>query len=185
MRNLFCTFSIFLLAILFSDHAACQVATSGQKKIILIRHAEKPQEGNNLSCMGLNRALQLADVISNKFGKVNSILVPALNNGKSTNQARMFQTITPYAVKENMDINTKFNVTNIQDVARTLQNMTGSTLVVWEHNGIEKIVKTLGIAEKLKWDANDFDSIWIITWENGAPVLTKDAEHIKPGATCN
>lgn len=37
-------------------------------KLVFIRHAEKPLKGDNLTCQGLNRALQIPAVLYNKFG---------------------------------------------------------------------------------------------------------------------
>src|ERR1700712_2128892 len=79
-----------------------QTATAGPEKIVLIRHGEKPDQGDNLSCQGLNRALQLPEVLHRKIGIPSAIFVPALNLGKSTGVARMYQTIVPFAVKYNL-----------------------------------------------------------------------------------
>lgn len=184
MKNTCIAFFAIALTMIYTN-VQCQQTSAGLKKLILIRHGEKPEAGNNLSCAGLNRSLQLADVLSKKFGKVNSILIPAVNNGRTTNQARMFQTISPYAIRENMDINTKNNVSDIPAVVNAIRSMEGTVLLVWEHNGMEKIVKALGISEKQKWATDDYDSIWIITWVNGKAVLSKDSENIQPSATCN
>lgn len=176
---------IMKLALLLMVCSNAVYGQQGVRKVVIIRHGEKPPMGNNLSCMGMNRALQLAGVLAQKFGKVDAIFAPAVNNGRTTNQARMFQTISPYAIKNNLDINTKYMVSDVNGVATALQAMNGTILVVWEHNAIEKLVRSLGIADKQQWGADDFDSIWIITWANGKAVLTKDAENIKPSANCN
>src|SRR5437867_8132597 len=61
--------------------------TDSNKKIIIIRHGEKADEGGNLSCQGLNRALGLSAVLYAKYKLPNHIFVPAIKNGKSTNQS--------------------------------------------------------------------------------------------------
>jgi hypothetical protein len=150
--------------------------SSTLQKVIIIRHGEKPEVGNNLSCQGLNRALHLPQVLYSKFKVPDYIYVPALKEGKSTNESRMYQTIVPFAVKYNLDIDTRYNVDDAVGLGANILKKTGVVLVVWEHNKIPDIVRALGIKEDLKWKGWDFDSILIITFENGKAQLTKDQE---------
>ena len=163
---------------------ASSYSQAGPQKIVIIRHGEKPEKGDNLSCEGLNRAIQLSGVLYNKIGIPNQIYVPSLNVGKNTTIARMYQTIIPFAVKYNLNIDTKYSVKDIDKIATNIKQETGTTLLVWEHKNIVKIVMALGIKEKLTWDDNDYDSIWIITFSNGVPKLSKDKENIKPSSNC-
>lgn len=178
------TFIILTAVLVFFNCTSGQKSQSTPQKIILIRHGEKPDKGDNLSCEGLNRSLQLSDVLYKKFGVPNAIFVPSLNLGKSTNGARMYQTIVPFAVKYNLKIDTKYDADDIKGIADGVQKQSGTVLLVWEHKAISKIVKALGINDAGKWDDNDFDGIWIITYKNGSPVLSKDAEGIHPSSTC-
>ena len=80
-------------------------------KVVIIRHGEKPADksdgGDNLSCQGQNRALQLPAVLIKKIGKPDYTYVPALKLDKNTAHSRMFQTVTPFAVKYDLTINSK------------------------------------------------------------------------------
>jgi hypothetical protein len=157
----------------------------GPTRIIIIRHGEKPDKGDNLSCTGLNRALQLPGVLNRKIGKPDFIYTPALNMGKSTSTARMYQTIVPFAVTYDLKINTRYDVSDTKDIAKELLQREGTILVVWEHKAAEKLAKHLGIDDPdLKWDDNDFDSMWIITFQNGKAKLSKDHENIHPSDNC-
>lgn len=156
----------------------------GVQKIVILRHGEKPDEGENLSCAGWNRAMQLSQVLYKKFGLPNQIYIPSLHTGKKTTVARMYQTIVPFAIKYNLNLNTKFNVQDIDKLSAQIKQQSGTTLLVWEHKNIHKIAAAFGIKEKLSWDNDDFDSIWIITITNGVPKLVKDKEGITPSANC-
>jgi len=176
--GLFCACSVF-------NSCTAQTKQVGNvQKIVIIRHAEKPNQGDNLSCAGLNRALQLPAALDKKAGAVNSIFVPSLKLGKSTGVARMYQTVIPYAVKHDLYINTKYDVDDIDGLAGGIQRQQGTVLVVWEHKHIHKLLKALGMDSPEKWDDNDYDSIWMITYRNGKPVLTKDHEGISPAPGC-
>ncbi|MFC0515865.1 histidine phosphatase family protein [Mucilaginibacter angelicae] len=155
-------------------------------KLVFIRHAEKPEVGDNLSCAGFNRSLKLPEVLKAKFGLPDHIYVPALNLGKSTPRSRMFQTVSPLAVKYNLTINSKFEEEDAGGIAGELSSKKGTILVVWEHSQIKPILKALGLKVKdLQWPDNDFDSIWIVTFKKGKPSLTQDKEGITPAAACS
>src|SRR5690348_18431569 len=79
-------------------------ARSADLQVVIIRHGEKPENGDNLSCRGQNRARALPAVLMRKFGKPDYTYVPSLKMGESTKHARMFQTVTPFAVQQNLTI---------------------------------------------------------------------------------
>ena len=65
MKQIFAKKSLTLILILLSCYISFAQAGDGKslQKVIIIRHGEKPDEGDNLSCQGFNRAFQLADVL--------------------------------------------------------------------------------------------------------------------------
>ncbi|MDJ0365726.1 histidine phosphatase family protein [Hymenobacter sp. H14-R3] len=162
-------------------------------RIIIIRHGEKPEEGDNLSCAGLNRALALPTVLDRLMPTPpDYTYVPLIGtDSENTSTARMFQTVTPYAVQHNLIVNSDYDVDNTKGIAKELRYQRGTALVVWEHNSIPEIAKNLGIEEPLEWPDDDYDSIWTITFSGGGakgkakhPTLTRSQESIHPSATC-
>ena len=153
------------------------------QKLVIIRHGEKPDKGDNLSCQGFNRSVQLPAVLFKKIGVPQAIFVPALNEGNKTSAARMYQTIIPFAVKYNLRINTRYDVRDIDGLVKGIGKESGTVLVVWEHKAIGKIMKALGIPDA-KWDEGDFDSMYVVTFPNGKAKLTKDNENLKPSGNC-
>lgn len=162
-------------------------------RVVIIRHGEKPADGANLSCAGLNRALALPAVLDQLLpAPPSATYVPIIGtNDDSTSQARMFQTITPYAVRHNLCINSDYAVGNAAGLAQELRRQRGTALVVWEHNAIPEIARQLGLAEELEWPDEDFDSLWVIDFSGGGakgkakrPVLVRHQQGIRPAATC-
>ena len=187
MRKVFSKLSALMIAAVTLSY--CSFGQSkpdtASLRVIIIRHAEKPDDGDNLSCQGLNRALALPDVLYAKFKLPDYIFVPSVKMGKKTGIARMYQTIVPFAVKYNLQIDTKFDVDGEEALAQSILKKKGTVLVVWEHNNIPVIAKALGVKqEKLKWKGSDFDSIWIITFKNGKAELNIDKENLNPSADC-
>ncbi|HTB52398.1 MAG TPA: hypothetical protein VK718_06475 [Ferruginibacter sp.] len=176
----------FIFIAVFTSHAYSQDLNNAKGlKIIFIRHGEKPAKGDNLTCEGLNRSLQLPNVISSKFGIPNFIYTPSLITGQSTKRSRMFQTVTPLAIKYNISINSNYDEKDSSGIANDLKNRNGIVLVVWEHKAIIPIVRSLGITnEQLTWNDDDYNSIWIVTFLDGIAILTKDTEGITPFVNC-
>lgn len=172
------------IGILFCSNGQTSTASAAGKKIIIIRHGEKPNDGDNLSCKGFNRAIQLPQVLYSKFGLPAAVFVPSINGGKKTSTARMYQTVVPFAVKYNLRVNSKFDVDDAEGLAGALKQAEGTCLVVWEHKNINDIAKALGVQEKLKWNADDFDSIWIVTLGTSGATVTMDKEGLSPKDTC-
>ncbi len=186
MNNLYKNLLTVFILSLFNNNSYTQInAGTGLQKVVIIRHAEKPDNGDNLSCRGFNRSLQLPALLYSKFKIPDKIFVPSVSSGKSTNQSRMFETITPFAVKYNLKIDSKFDVDDVKDIAAAILKTNGYALVVWEHDKIDNIVKALGIDDKgMKWGGNDFDSIWIINFKNGKGTLSLDKENLNPADDC-
>jgi len=162
-------------------------------RVIIIRHGEKPEEGDNLSCTGLNRALALPAVLHRLLPTPPAATyVPIIGTkDDSTSTARMFQTVMPYAVQYNLCVNSNYAVENAAGLAKELRHQRGAALVVWEHNAIPEIAKHLGIKEEMEWPDDDFDSIWTIEFSGGGakgkakhPTLTKSRQGLHPSATC-
>lgn len=164
----------------------CTAQNKGStRRIILIRHAEKPADGDNLSCSGFDRSLKLAQVLSNKFGVPDEVYVSSPNTGKQTKSVRMLQTALPLATKYNLTINSSYDAKDVKKLSNTIRKSEGTILVVWQHSELPALARSLGIKTAgLSWNAEDYDSIWLITYKDGKAILKKDKEGIIPAGGC-
>ena len=161
-------------------------------KVVIIRHGEKPankpadksESGDNLSCQGQNRALQLPAVLIKKMGKPDYTYVPALKLDKYTAHSRMFQTVTPFAVKYNLSINSKYQADDFAGAAKSVLKKNGTVLMVWSHSEMPDLAGALGVNHPPKYNGADFDSMWIVTYANGKAQLTVEQEGLSPSETC-
>lgn len=182
MKNLYALLLLLLIPVMLQAQIPKNISSL---KVIILRHAEKPATGDNLSCKGFNRSLQLPAALVKQFGVPNYIYVPAPSVGKATKSGRMLQTISPLAIKYNLSVNTNFTVDQTADLGKNILKKTGTIVVVWEHDNLPGIVKALGITRKhLKWPGNDYDSIWLVTITHGKAVLTLSSEGITPKDNC-
>ncbi len=158
-KNLFYPLAL-LVCLLFAFNAHGR-QKDNELKIVFIRHAEKPPEGYKLSCQGINRANALPPVLYAKFGLPDVIYVA---QSDTTQHSRMRQTITPFAKKYGLELNSNYKVSDIKGITKNIRKQTGTVLVVWEHKELVKMAEQLGVKEELNWNSDDFDSIWIITF---------------------
>ena len=160
-------------------------------QLVIIRHGEKPTEGDNLSEAGLARALALPDVLNKLLPRPpHFTYVPCIGTDKEeTTRVRMMQTVLPYAVQHNLTINSDYAPDEVKGLVKELRHHRGTVLLVWEHHNSVKIAAALGIAEPQQWPDDDYDSIWTITFRKGRakgkarqPVLSKGQQDIQPAA---
>jgi hypothetical protein len=178
-------FVIVIIGSTFNKALAQNTPDKQIQKVVIIRHGEKPDKGDNLSCKGFNRSLALPAVLYAKYKIPGKIYVPSMGNTKSASHLRMLETIIPFAVKYNIGINSKYDVDDVEDMATAILKTSGYALVVWEHDKIDNLVKALGADVKgMKWGNDDFDSIWIINFQNGKPVFSTDKENVNPANDC-
>lgn len=152
--------------------------------IVLIRHAEKPDSGDNLSCQGLNRALTLPKVLKQKIGVPDYLYTPSIDNDDQTRHVRMLQTITPFAVKHNLTINSDFKAKQIKSLSEDILQKKGLVLLVWSHSEIQNIAEKLGIHEPPKWKNKDYDTIWIIEHDGKKSTLKVERQMLTPDKNC-
>ena len=176
------------LAALIVCIASCDEAKNAPDKnlkVVIIRHGEKPADGDNLSCQGQNRALLLANVLHQKIKVPDYTYVPALKTDKATTHSRMFQTVTPFAVKYNLTINSKYGGNDFAALSKSVFKKTGTVLMVWNHSEIPELAKALGVNSPPDWAQADFDSIWMITYAGGKAQLAQDKESLNPSSNCS
>ena len=166
-------------------HASAKNSPGNHLKVVIIRHGEKPKNGDNLSCQGQNRALQLAAVLHEMLNVPEIIYVPALKNDDATKHSRMFQTISPFAIKYNLPINSKYSADENAKIAKNVFKQDGTVLMVWEHGTIPALASALGVEGPPQWADADFDSVWLISYQDGKAKLTMDKEGLNPAKECS
>jgi len=183
MKKTYCLHLLCLFAVTLITLSA--QAQKSELKLVFIRHAERPENGDNLSCKGINRSLSLPAVLYKKFGKPEVLYVPSVKSSARTKHARMFQSISPFAIKYNLNINSSYEADDDKNLAKALLKESGTVIIVWEHKNIRPIIEKLGvISGNTEWPDSDFDSIRIVTYSKGKAVMTKDKEAILPSSNC-
>jgi broad specificity phosphatase PhoE len=166
--------SIFLKFILMSPAGL-------PHRIFIIRHAEKPESGDNphLSEKGRRRAAALpryplptlADIFAAKT---------------SAESARPVETVTPLAAASRLHINA--GIKN-REFPRLVDNLLSGCfagkdiLVCWHHEEIPHLTKSLGVnlTHTYKWP-DVYDRIWVVTYlKDGTPTFEDRPQRLLRG----
>ena len=157
-------------------------------QIVILRHAEKPSVGSELSPRGFERAKALVDFIRtqpliNEFGPVEIIYAAA--PPKVGGSVRAIQTVTPYADFAQVTVQHQFDKNTVDALVRNIaQNKSylGKTvLICYEHTVIPDIVTGFGLKNAPAWGDSVFDRVWILRFDHGITVFQDIPEHLLPG----
>ncbi|AZE48157.1 hypothetical protein C4K04_2484 [Pseudomonas chlororaphis] len=189
--------SALLLSLESSESRAQPV--DGTQTLVFLRHAEKPAGGlGQLNCQGLNRAIDLASLLPEKFGKANYVFAanPTRNveEGELDNSysyIRPLMTISPSAIKLGLPVNIKFSANDTSELADELLHDRYHNSIIytaWSHGYLPELINKVAreaVGEKRTitddWASNDFDSLYVLTltWHNGKATL--DSRSYKQG----
>ena len=157
-----------------------------QQTIVFMRHGEKPSGGyGQITCQGLNRALQLPDVLLAKFGKPNYIYAPnptvkISDPAGSFYYLRPLATIEPTAVRVGMNVWTRYgynDVVSLQSSLVTPTKANSTIFVAWEHAYLQKAVQNImnaygGRAVVPAWVSGDYDTLYVVNVDYAGSTIT-------------
>ena len=164
--------------------AAAAVA-SGGRKIMIIRHAEKPEDdgtpppgigadGNPDRHALLVRGWERAGALGRFFAPRDGRLVdPALATPKAIIAAapsdahrseRSVLTVGPLAALLGLTIDTRFDSDDTAGAARAAVTEDGPVLIAWEHKRIADLVSRItgGAVARLHWPGKRFDMVLVL-----------------------
>lgn len=175
------------------------------KKIIIIRHGEKPsdklyprgidasgiKDEESLIVKGWQRAGALAVlfdppngvVLNDKIAKPSHMFAPGL--GKHSPSKRSEQVISVIAEKLGVKINTSCLKGEEEKVAKKAMKCGDVALIAWEHNAIHDIVNAILGDESAPqaWPEKRFDIIFVLDYDevNDKYVFSQTTQMIMPG----
>ncbi|MBC7395992.1 MAG: hypothetical protein H7333_00995 [Bdellovibrionales bacterium] len=139
-------------------------------EVVVIRHAEKPAFGNQLSRLGIQRANALPLFFENnpvitQHGKIAAIYVASPHNTQGS--VRSIQTMVPTAKSLNLNLNEKYHrddITALVNEVRSNPLYEGKTVVIcWEHKMIPPMIQAFGYSgAPTTWEDSVFDQAWVL-----------------------
>lgn len=159
---------------------ALGLATPAQ--VVIIRHAEKPEVGNQVDSQGCERAYSLPSFFlqnSTVLAYGRPVAIYAQAPDKSDGSLRPVETIAPTAAQLNMAVDTNYIHKDFQALANEVLSSAaynGRTVFIsWEHNGIPDLAIALGAPSSVpsQWPGDVFDQAWVLTYSGGQAPLKK------------
>ena len=151
-------------------------------QILLIRHGEKPAQGNQLSKRGWERSQALPFLFTNRT-EFTSYGIPvalyAMAPEKQGGSIRAIQTLKYVSEIFKLPIETSFTRDEVKEVVDNINSnrlFDGKTIVLcWEHKVLVDMAHALGVSKKLIWPKAQFDRVWVLDFSpNGDFVSFKD-----------
>jgi hypothetical protein len=168
-----------------------QLAMARPVQVILIRHAEKPEDESNphLSKVGEERARALVSCLTTNSQLLIHDLPVVLVAAQPTKRGRglrAFETLTPLAKHLRLDINTPFRAEDYAALASEVLNhpdYDGKVVVIcWVHNYLSQLTSALGVKPRPpSWKESVYDRIWVIRYRNGKAAFSVCRQGILPG----
>ena len=153
------------------------VAGAQPAQIILLRHAEKPDDpaAVNLSPRGEERARALVSLFGRGSPFTSNAPVAALYATRVTKRdrsRRTGETLAPLSKDLGMPVNTFFDSDTYSLLTTSVLNnpaYRGKTVIVcWTHHDIAQLAGALGVRpQPAPWKDKTFDRLWIIAYREG------------------
>lgn len=154
------------------------------KAIILLRHAEKPEDPNDpgLSPRGWERARALPRIFTEntelkKLGPPDFLYAAGLK--KITSSLRSIQTLQFVGEIYNLEVHQNYirddYVSLIHDINTNTLFDEKIIVICWQHDILTDFLNGFGIPQKIIYPKKIFDRIWLVTYdnaENEAPIKT-------------
>jgi len=166
---------ILFLAVIFvlyfsSANAILKDKINIKGKVILIRHAEKPASGNDLSAMGWRRTECIRDLfLNNDELRPNKIYAQKASKKKDEelpDSRRPIETVAPLARKLNLVIDNTYTTIELDELTKDIATLTEEqypVLVAWNHDEIKNFLINFGMKYQIapNYPAKRYDLVWV------------------------
>jgi hypothetical protein len=191
MRALLNVQKFTLISIALALCGATSSAWATPAQVLIIRHGEKPAQGNDLSAKGEERAKALVSFFKTnpevtQYGTPVAIYAMAPDDSEDPSR-RPIETITPLAESLGLKILTPFARDEVEDLANEIlsnpQYDGKMVLICWEHKKIDKLTHKLGVdPEPDEWPDDVFNQVWEIDYSQGQVAHFRQySQHVLPG----
>jgi hypothetical protein len=165
----------------WEDQGRQSPASQGPADILLLRHAEEPDHGPDLSARGNERARAIPRLFPSRFPKPTAILATRT----SKESARPMDTMAPLAKALGLTVDDRFSDEHYLELAEAVLHEKafagGHVVICWHHGTLPELAHALGVDQPLTWPSSRYDRLWIIRYTNGHARLSDESQRLLPG----
>jgi hypothetical protein len=183
------TFLALISAALLSMGAESSVLAA-PAQVLIIRHAEKPETGPDLSEKGRQRAEALVEFFRKdpsvtRFGT--PVALYAAAPPKVGGSQRSIQTLEPLARKLRLPVRSGYVKTQYSDLVSEIMGKEAhdgkTVLIAWAHEEIKSLARSFGARHTGKWPDPVFDRVWRLDFDSQGRVtgFTDLPQKLLPG----
>jgi hypothetical protein len=177
-RRAFCCGVVLTLAlssgVAFAKRDIASMEMAGVT-ILIVRHAEKPESGPDLSPAGSARAAAYARYFNPFSAAAGGAFTPDMlvASRDTTKSDRPELTLAPLSVAIGLPIDTRFANHDVKNLAETLRSTAHGKhiLIAWHHGHIPKLIRALGgnparVLPGGEWPDNVYDWVVELSFDN-------------------
>lgn len=165
------------------------VAFSQPAEIILIRHAEKPTNQNDvhLSSQGQERAKALPVLFTHatEFTTNGRPIALFAARPELRSSRRAVETLRPTAGRLHRLLQAPYIAQDVHRLANAILHRRAykgkTVLIAWTHDYLPALAEEFGVQNAPRWDSSTFDRAWVITYEGNTAVLRDLPQNLLPG----
>ena len=154
--------------------------------VLIIRHAENPENGRGLSPRGKERAKAYKNYFSNftvDSKRLEPDVIFAANDSKHSHRPRL--TVEPFAKAAKLQIDTRFTTDQSAELAATLRasEQGKRILICWRHSQIPALLRALGAAPETllpngKWPKLVYDWVILLSYDQNGRLIPDGTRRI-------
>ena len=149
------------------------LASGRPDQVIIIRHAEKPEHGHDLTVKGRERAAALAPFFLSG-DRETPVAIYAQGPSAEHPSRRPVETVTPLAHDLKLVIKTCHrgdDAAMVKEILSQPEYDGKVVLICWSHKEIPGLATALGVVHPPEWRGAAFDRLWIIKFNDGQATL--------------
>lgn len=168
--------------LLFASAASARPA-----QILLIRHAEKPDNGPELSARGWQRAYALPRLFQRPefYAYGTPAALYAMAPSKPGGSVRALQTLSYISQQFGLPLRAQYTRDQTEDVLREIANdrsLDGKLVVIcWQHEELSSFVEQIGVPGIFRYPKDVYDRVWLVHLAYGRPTLYDLPQRLLPG----
>ncbi|HVJ35663.1 MAG TPA: flagellar basal body-associated protein FliL [Terriglobia bacterium] len=185
-RRLLLAASMLSLSFLAEIAPASAAAGLANTTVLIVRHAEKPDDGPGLAPMGEKRAAAYAGYFQNLTVDGRSLRPQTLiATADSRESLRPGLTLKPVAAALGLPLDQRFKDKDYAGVVQALQNESHGAvvLIAWHHGKLDKMLAAFGADPRTllpagKWPEDIYDWLFILPFDAQGQLLAAQVKRV-------